>query len=100
MVVSAQCDTSGVITRVNADAAPCSYSINTDIWGAVPFLGPTHVCGQRRPYGMVVSSRCDTRVNVDAAPCFLTPILRILTLRGAVPALGPHTCVVSIGPNR
>ena len=74
MVVSARCDTSDVIATVDMDAAPCGYSANTDNWGAVLVLILTHVCGQRRPCGMVVSARCDTNdviatVDMDAAPC-------------------------------
>ena len=60
MVVTARCDTNDIIARVDADATPYGYSINTENWGAVLVLAPTHVCGQRRSYGMVVSARCDT----------------------------------------
>ena len=60
MLVSARCDTSDVIARVDADAAPYDYSINTENWGAVLVLALTHMCGQQRSYGMVVSAQYDT----------------------------------------
>ena len=82
MVVSARCDKNDVIARVDADAAPYNYSMNTENWGAGLVLAPTHMCGQQkvlrsgvvRPYVTpVVSTHRDTRVNVDAVPFSTIP---------------------------